>query len=466
MLDANRSRTKWLACAALVLASRAARAAPDPAPVPPPDPPPPPGQESGRIDDVDGADSPGRVAARTLLFVPKLAFDVVTYPVDEGIGLESRWDLGGWYRRWFTCCNQTIGVVPIATWETGLGFTAGAQVYDKDTFGQKERTTIQASYGGTYRVGAAATIDTGRRLGALKLGAAGYFERLPRDPFYGIGNDASTGDMPAQPIDAFNNPTAVTSYFRYQEARAGGLADYQLSDQFTIAGRGEYTELKYTPSTTSPMIEDVYDPATLVGFNRTTKHVYGELELRWDSRRTVDVFEPDQVHSIGSLASISGGYVHQFDNLPAFWHYRGDFQHYIRLGVGPRVLVARLHGEGVTGDINDIPITELPMLGGGTFLRGYSYARFRDKIALLGSLQYMWSLMPYASAFVFTDAGRVYRDWSDMTLSGLHVGFGVGLSLYEKDTFLADLTIGSSSDGGVAVTAEFSPVLDARPRWR
>jgi outer membrane protein assembly factor BamA len=130
------------------------------------------------------------------------------------------------------------------------------------------------------------------------------------------------------------------------------------------------------------------------------------------------------------------------------------------------VLVARLHGEGVTGSVDEVPITELPYLGGGTFLRGYSYARFRDRIAAVGTLQYMWSIMPYASAFLFTDVGRVYRDWNDVTLSGLHMGFGVGLSVYFKDTFLADLTLGSSLDGGIAATAEFSPVLDARPRFR
>ena len=483
MTHANRSRTRWLACAALILAARAARAAPDPETTPPPqnpatappqdpatapaeDPPPPPGQESGRIDNVDGEDSSGRVAARTALFVPKLAFDVVTYPIDHVIFAEGKFDIGGWYRRWFTCCNGNIGVVPVATWATGLGFTAGAEVYDKDTFGEKERTTLEASWGGTYRLSLAATIDTGRRLGPLRLGAAGYFDRHPNLPFYGIGNDSSESEAPAQPIDAFNDPTAVHSFFRYQNARAGAFGDYRLSDEFLITGRAEYAELKYTPSTSSPGIEDVYDPGTLVGFDQTTRHVYAELELRWDTRRTADPYEPDAVHSLGSLAVVSGGYVHQFDNMSPFWHYRGDFQHYFRIGEGPRVLIGRLHGEGVTGDVMDVPITELPYLGGGTFLRGYTYARFRDRIALVGTVQYMWSLFPYASAFVFSDVGRVYRDWSDLTASGLHVGFGVGLSVYERDSFLADLTLGSSLDGGIVATAEFSPVLDAKPRFR
>ena len=295
---------------------------------------------------------------------------MTTYPINQVIESEGTWDFSGWYHRWFTCCNGNIGVVPVGTWETGLGFTAGAQVYDKDTFGEKERTTIQATWAArTARV---------RRPRSTPDGASARSSSVPRGTSSGCRTIRSTGSvttaapssMPAQPINAFNDPTAVHTYFRYQETRAGANGSYLLSDQFSLAGRAEYGELKYTPSTSSPMIEEVYDPNTLVGFNRTTKHVYGELELRWDSRRTADPFEPDWIRSLGSLAAISGGYVHQFDNLSAFWHYRADFQHFFRLGQGPRVLVARLHGEGVTGSIDEVPITELPYLGGGTFLRG------------------------------------------------------------------------------------------------
>src|SRR6476469_1033189 len=109
MMHAHRSRQTWIACATLLLAARSARAAPDPAPS---DPPPPPGQESGRIDDEDGEDSPGRVAARGVLFVPKLVLDAAMYPVGEAVGAEGTYDFSGWYNKWFTCCNDSVGLVP------------------------------------------------------------------------------------------------------------------------------------------------------------------------------------------------------------------------------------------------------------------------------------------------------------------------------------------------------------------
>ena len=41
--------------------------------------------------------------------------------------------------------------------------------------------------------------------------------------------------------------------------------------------------------------------------------------------------------------------------------------------------------EGVTGGLDQVPFTELPMLG-GDFMRGYAFERFRDRVAAFGSL--------------------------------------------------------------------------------
>jgi outer membrane translocation and assembly module TamA len=130
------------------------------------------------------------------------------------------------------------------------------------------------------------------------------------------------------------------------------------------------------------------------------------------------------------------------------------------------VLIARLHGEAVSAPRDEVPLTELPMLGGDAFLRGYPYARFRDRLAAVGSLQYMWNVSQYAEAYVFGDVGRVYEGYNQLTLSGLRAGFGVGLEFHSEQSFLVDATIASSIDGGIVLLAAFSPVLDARPRWR
>jgi hypothetical protein len=432
--------------------------APEPAPAPQaPEPDardsrtaPLPGMESGRIDVVEVTETTSRKVARAALFLPRMLMEAVLWPVNQGFELEGRYELSDWYYRLLYNNNRTIGVIPVATWETGYGLTAGLRFFDLDTFGEQERLVLQATAGVTYRVGLLASLDTGDRLGPVRLEGAGNFDRRPAEPFYGIGN---------------NSPDEAT-HFRYQEERAAGLLDLHLSEFFHVDARGTITSLKYGPSTTEPSLSDVFDTMDLAGFSSSANQLYGELALRWDNRQRVSPWEPITVRSQGSLAVAYGGYVHPFDDRAGFWHYGAELQHYLRFGFGPRVIVARFHGEAVTGNLQDVPITELPMLGGGAFLRGYPYGRFRDRIAAVASLQYMWSLFAFSSADVFTDVGRVYHSWDDLTLSDMRAGFGVGLEFYTARSFIADVAIGTSVDGGVTLMAEFSPVLDARTRWR
>ena len=79
-----------------------------------------------------------------------------------------------------------------------------------------------------------------------------------------------------------------------------------------------------------------------------------------------------------------GGYLHQLDAGSDFWHYGVDVQEFVHLSLAPKMFVFRLWGEGVTGSIDEVPFYELPYLG-GDFLRGYDFARFRDR--LLGRRQ-------------------------------------------------------------------------------
>jgi hypothetical protein len=450
-------------------------AEPEPAPAPQAPQPdartakqaPPPGYESGRVDAGGPGESTGRTIARGALYLPKVLFEVAMWPFGQAIYLEDRYQLSDWYYRIFYYEDRTIAIIPTATWVTGFGLQIGARFFDTNTFGDRERLVLQATGGLDNRVGLLGSIDTGHRLGPVRLELGGNYDRRPSEPFFGIGNEAgSTETPPPVPIDAQTDSTAFKTHFRYQEARAVLLADIDLWRNLYLDGRGYYGELKYTHSDVGLSIENAYQQMSLVGFDQTTRYLYGEGGLRWDTRRRVSIWEPYTVHAEGSLVLGYAGYVDQLDHGGRFWHYGTELQHYFRFGFGPRVVALRFHGEGVTGDLNEVPITQLPMLGGGEFLRGYDYARFRDRLAAVGSLQYMWPLFAYASGYVFTDVGRVYRSWSDLTLSNMRAGFGVGLEFYGARSFWADVAVGTSIDGGVVLTAEFSPVLDARTRWR
>src|SRR3569832_2178767 len=143
-----------------------------------------------------------------------------------------------------------------------------------------------------------------------------------------------------------------------------------------------------------------------------------------------------------------------------FWHYGIEAQHYWSLGP-TRVLGVRLYGEGVTGSVADVPYYDLPALGGDLYLRGYTFDRFRDRLAGFGELQYRWVLSSYAAAYLFGAAGRVYHAYDALSREAMRVGFGAGLSLLSGGGhFLADGMIGSSIDGGVVVGLSLTPVED------
>jgi Omp85 superfamily domain len=428
-----------------------------------------PGQEGGQLQ-PDPGDSALRVIGRGILFVPKLAIELVLSPVRGVIWADDRYRLEDAYYRLFYNDDRTIGLFPTGTYTSGFGFSAGAGFIDSQLFGAHESLTLQATTGAitgdTYRMGLLGSLRSGERFSRwLQLGIDAGFERRPAEPFYGIGN----GDLVAPtgaPIDPQTNATAVETYHRYQEARIAVVGDARVLDSLHVLGTGALTQLRFARSTTDAPIDEVYAPERLVGFMTGVRHAYGELELRWDTRRRATEWEPRDVHSIGSLAAAFAGRVHRLDGGADFWRYGVELQHNWRLARGPRVLTVRLRGTGVTGQRDEVPFTELPALGGGSFLRGYQYLRFRDRVTAFGTIQYQWDLSHLVDAYLFTDTGRVFPSLDELTVHGMRLGYGIGLELHGDGGFLLEGTLASSIDGGVFVSVSLNPVLDQKERWR
>ena len=429
---------------------------------------PAPGLESGRIDAQPGV-SPARVLGRELLYVPKLVYEALLAPLRGVLWLDDHFELERLYDRIFFNRDKTIGLYPTASYETGFGASIGARFSSINVFGKHEHVSLEATTGlitgEPYREAVLGSLGTGDRLGRVALAVDVSFERRPSDPFDGIGN----GDLvppPGTPIDPLTNDTAVATHYRYQEARGALGVEVRALADLHLTATGALTALRVSRSTSGPPIDVVYAPQGLVGFDETVRSGYAELDVRWDSRRRVSPWETRFVYAAGTLADVYAGRLFRLDGGVDFWHYGLELQHAWHLARGPRVLVARLRGDAVSGARDEVPITELPMLGGGAFLRGYDYGRFRDRVAAVGSLQYEWDVSHMIEAYAFTDAGRVYPALDELTLRGLRVGFGAGLVIHSDANFLVDVALASSIDGGLFASASFSPVFDARPRWR
>lgn len=421
--------------------------------------------ESGQTwNDESEHTSEGRDIARGVLFIPRWIAWYLLLPMRGAIYVYDRYDLRNRYDRTFYNTDRTFGIHPSIEYATGYSIRFGGRLISSDTFGERERLTMAAAYGGTYQTSADAWLDTGRRLAPAVFQIGGNFDRFARLAFYGIGN-ADGSRAPSLLVDPRTDDTAVRSYYRYQELRAAANATLRMAGDLSFAAHGAVTNLTFAPSTRDPAIDSVYDRMGLVGFDEGVTHLYGQLELRWDRRRIARPPWETTQYTTGWLASGFVGGVHGFDEARNFAHYGVDLQAFLHLALGPRMLWLRFLGEGVTGSVDEVPFVELPYLG-GDFLRGYDFARFRDRVSALGTAQYMWDLSQRVDAYLFVDAGRVYRAVDDLTLDDLRVGYGGGFSVHTATAFVIAASLASSRDGGLFLTASLNPVWNEAPRWR
>jgi hypothetical protein len=423
-----------------------------------------PGYESGRSDRGD-TDSTWRGIGRGLLYVPKLALDVVLSPARAAIWAQDRYHLSDRYTRTFYNAKETIGVFPNLSVDSALGFSAGAGFVHRDLFGAKEHLGAEFSIGNRYRQIYSANFASGDRLGKqLSLQLDAGYERRPHDAFYGIGNGTRV-DSAAGPINPLVDSTSVEAHYRQARSRASITADYHPWSRLHIRPAAAVSELAFASADIGEQVSARYDTRGVVGWNGV-QYGYGELEVRWDSRHATTVMEPTSVYSAGELLAMFGGRMHRLDNGPDFWRYGFDAQKFLRIAEGPRVLIGHLHGEAVTGRRDEVPFTELPKLGGPTWLRGYALDQFRDRVAVFGSLAYEWDLSQWFSANVFVDAGRVYPELTDLSVDHLRMGYGLAIEAHHVDSFVLEGSIGSSIDGGLFVNLSFNPVYDLEERVR
>jgi hypothetical protein len=115
-----------------------------------------------------------------------------------------------------------------------------------------------------------------------------------------------------------------------------------------------------------------------------------------------------------------------------------------------------------TDEGREVPFYLMPTLGGTHDLRGYNYARFRDRNMILFNAEYraeIWMAMDLA---LFFDAGKVVADRKDLDFTGLATDYGIGLRVKTtQSTFLrADFAFGGE---GFHTAITFDNAFDTTP---
>ena len=410
-----------------------------------------------------------RGVQRAALFLPRVAWAVINAPLRGSVWVYNRYDLGTWIgggsggggggdgpRRGF-------GLSPTILAETDHGLHGGARLGYWNLLGRGDQLSARAGYGGRFGHRYAARAASGDLLGdRVRLELEGSYEERPRDQFYGIGNEDEGGGGGA-PIDPYAGTGAVKSRFRQAVTRVAAAGEVSAGGSLTARLSSAVNQKTFDPADESRIdddeqITDHYAVSALPGWERGVSYLYSELELRLDTRRVASRFDVPAIPSTGWLLSGYAGLARDLARAPTeYVRYGADLQRFVRLGERPRVLALRLSAEGVAGDLDEVPFTDLPRLGGPTHLRGYPRDRFRDRFSGLASAEYRFDLSQTYAGFLFVDAGRVYHAADEIELTGLRLGYGGGVEVYRSERLFARLAVASSIDGGLFLHLALDP---------
>lgn len=429
-----------------------------------------------RIDGVRVAPPPpaaerARWVPRVILFVPRWTVWAIAQPFRGLAWVYERHQVRERLTRFFFNDTETLGIYPVALFETGFGLNIGGRVVVRDLFDAGEGLKLRASYGGRFTQLYSARLTTGERLGRVELTLEGEYDLRNQDRFFGIGNgDVVEPGAVMTPIDPRADSTAIATRFRQRvgtlrlgtSTRVVGAVHIKVSTG--LIGRSFEPTMDLDDDAS---LTDAYAADGLVGYGTGLSATYSELELSYDTRRPSRWYLSRAVASTGWRLGGYAGYTLGFgDDESGFVRYGADLQRYLDLYGGNRVLALRVFVEGVTAGRDEVPFVELPRLGGSVLLRGYDQDRFRDRVAGLATAEYQWELYDAMSAFGFVDVGRVWRSLGAATVDHARVGFGGGIELHSAASFQARLFLASSIDGGFFFNLGLDPVFDARSRLR
>jgi hypothetical protein len=386
---------------------------------------------------------PGRRAVRIALAPVRMTWQAVMAAPRAAIRVEARHDVSGRVKRLFCDDSGRLCVYPTALVETGVSWNVGARLSATDLFGTGAAIRGRIGHGLDGARVAAGHVTTGALLGErLELELAVKAEHYPSLGSWDLGN----------------RDDALEHAYRLDEQRGEAAAIADLGGGATIRAAAAYRDRRFE--------DGELDDAMLPGFEPRDRNVYGELELVWDGRRSHA--EPASIAAPSTGWRFAGwaGWQEGLDREPGFARWGGEIQRYVDLYRGDRVLALRAVAEGVTGARDEVPFTDLPRLGGATYLRGYPRDRFRDRNLGVASAEYRWPVEHGVLGYAFVDAGRVWDhadELADDGLDALRVGFGGGVQLHGAG-FITRGQIASSIDGGVFALLSFEPPYDTRPR--
>ena len=246
------------------------------------------------------------------------------------------------------------------------------------------------------------------------------------DKFWGIG--PSTEDIPDQDYAARAWGAELVAQFPpfvklLGNSRVG--IKYDLLDYNIVEQRG------------NPFITG----DSVVGSNGGLSSGFG-LVWVWDHRDHAFFPEHGIYYQVEAVWNAS-----VFGSDFGYGRYEVDLRNYFRLGP-EQVIAVQLFGSFASGDA---PFYDLPMMGGGSIMRGYYQGRYRDNVLLAAQAEVRWPLFGRFGAVGFAGLAEVQPRFGKFSFDDLEPSVGGGLRFRfnqaEKVNLRADIGFGAGSPG-------------------
>ena len=374
-----------------------------------------------------------------LLMLPERAVELVFLPVSLAVAAVEEYRLDNRIGDWLSFKDGRIKIVPRFRFSLGDGAGVGLWISRHKLFDRR----AQLRLGGIVRLDLDWQLETEYKHSLLLPGGRGlrtraYMENDKNQRFFGLGGDTDVADR--RVMRSFEQGAVVE-------------VDLQGIDRYTYAGTARLgvrrQELLPGTSTTYAPVGEPGDTVTPPpGFGETAIYADARLDGRYDTRDTYGRPTRGWLGELRALArqEVTGKELSGITLDGAVrWH--------IPVLPDNRVLVLTVAGTAAFALLpgTTIPLDSLAVIGRGN-VRGYDRERFRDRYAMVGSIEYRFPIYEYLSsragldAFTFVDGGTIWGN-SKFDVSPPLWSVGGGIRGAHDTTLVFESTIGYSPEG-------------------
>jgi outer membrane protein assembly factor BamA len=321
--------------------------------------------------------------------------------------------------------GSTTEPFPILSYDTDVGFGYGAKVFMLNPFGGNESfdvTLFNSTKGERWYRFVCSVPDLEVRQGRLYPLAVDLvvdYDKYLKNSFFGVGNGSEFKSREYYTREPLEISLAFSSGFSRRAVGQIGLK-YKSVRNFNFPD-------------TSRLV--MVSPA----LNSATARYHSLFaSYRYDSRNSfVNPSRGWVLQAEGEFAPQTGLTNVQLGRLA------GWVQYYSVLFYPKTVLALRLGMQGLIG--NNVPVQMLLSIGGNQTLRGSPQDRYLDKTASISNAEVRFPIFWRFGGIIGYDAGKVWRELSDVSLSRWAANPVVGLRFF-METFVVRMDLGFGTE--------------------